>query len=840
MEENYGSGYGYGSGGYLTRFEDYYKSSDESEDEGNADKKPPPPPPRPLERPGELFEDYGPANSDDEEEEHQAARPSSETNGFKAESVWSPEERDWVPQSLVDLKLKIKPPRNFKGYDEEAYGEDLDDEDGGDEGNRVYSNNYDDVCKNKCTICSLEIDTDKLKNHMNSNHESVPLAIQDGGGESKRGYDVKTWHKCGVCGKAIIFTRVRLRYHVMTEHSMAVQDYNEKYMEKRCGRPVRVQPARPRRPSGPAAIEADWEADVDPTTVKEEEISNDYADIVKIECKICCKQVEKDNFRFLHLKKHGMDISDYKLVYGDPVNVKSSYHRCFICETIFVFTRSRLASHLTRHKVTVKDYGKRFLTKVKVERNYTSQLTVGEIDKDCMFSNDYEDECATMCKVCDRSLNYGNLGSHLYQSHSTRMKEYTEQYGEPEITKKSYHECAICHETLLFIRYHLVTHVKNKHNMSIQTYNKQHMQIHNVEYGDSNIMDKGRKVGTQKAPQWCDGTMYKCPYCFNIYYRYFTFRIHLINSHKMTDTEERSTCVRENEILTDIYRCKICNTQVKRDRMDIEAHLKQAHKTTLKIYTANFENSNLKESPKTVVAKLVRMGVLEEPSRSVCRTPKKLKAKPADQTTADKFVSVSENVPKSGPEFEKQIVNILSNEKKIKTEMPECKENGSLFHNYPTSPTNQILSNSSLPADPLALAKRKRKMPSKFDPDGFEGKSPKDEVGSAKRVKGSETVTSPLSQRNNNSLLSSPAKARPDLLAVKTERLSPKKEVVVGEEGGVLYRCPLQPCSWTCGKEGMRQGPAVLHLLRTHKIQPLEMRERGIKFDKINLAGGST
>ena len=68
----------------------------------------------------------------------------------------------------------------------------------------------------------------------------------------------------------------------------------------------------------------------------------------------------------------------------------------------------------------VKDYGKRFLTKVKVERNYTSQLTVGEIDKDCMFSNDYEDECATMCKVCDRSLNYGNLGSHLYQSHSTR------------------------------------------------------------------------------------------------------------------------------------------------------------------------------------------------------------------------------------------------------------------------------------------------------------------------------------------------------------------------------------------------------------------------------------
>ena len=265
-----------------------------------------------------------------------------------------------------------------------------------------------------------------------------------------------------------------------------------------------------------------------------------------------------------------MDLADYKVSHGDPVPVKNSYHRCFICQTIFVFTRSRLAGHLARHKISVRDYGRKYLTKVKTERNFTSNLTVGEIDTDCMFSNDYEDECQTVCKICDRSLNYGNLGSHLYQSHNSRMKEYMEEFGEPEITKKSYHECAICHETLLFIRYHLVTHVKTKHNMTISAYNKANMQLHNVEYADINgANEKGRKVGTQKAPQWCDGTMYKCPYCFNIYYRYFTFRIHLINSHKMTDTEERSICVRENEILTDIYRCKICSTRVKRDRMTL-------------------------------------------------------------------------------------------------------------------------------------------------------------------------------------------------------------------------------------------------------------------------------
>ena len=248
-----------------------------------------------------------------------------------------------------------------------------------------------------------------------------------------------------------------------------------------------------------------------------------------------------------------------------------------------------------------------------------------------MFSNDYEDECATICKICTRHLNFGNLGAHLHQSHGIKMRDYQEKFGEPEITRKSYHECGICHETLLFIRYHLTMHVKNKHGLTIGEYNKKHMQLHNVEYnGTSLSFDKGRKIGTQKAPDWCDGTMYKCPYCFNVYYRYFTFRIHLINSHKVNDTEERSACVRENEILTDVYRCKVCRIQVKRDRMDIEAHLKQAHKTTLKLYTNNFERGQVfGEGPGCVslaetIVRLVKEGQMEEPNEKMFKTPRKV------------------------------------------------------------------------------------------------------------------------------------------------------------------------------------------------------------------------
>ena len=280
--------------------------------------------------------------------------------------------------------------------------------------------------------------------------------------------------------------------------------------------------------------------------------------------------------------------------------------------------------------------------------------------------------------------------------------------------------------------------------MTISAYNKAHMQLHNVEYGDSNIMDKGRKIGTQKAPQWCDGTMYKCPYCFNIYYRYFTFRIHLINSHKMTDTEERSICVRENEILTDIYRCKICSTQVKRDRMDIEAHLKQAHKTTLKIYSANFENPSVQESNQAIVSKLVRMGVLEEPSKSVCRTPKKLKTtKPSDNRNdnrvphyenLNKFISVSENVP---------LEKMTHVDVKSENEEPT-------YLNNPYQPPVDDTENDF-------TRKRKRKLPSKLSSD-FEVSQVRSltpdraETKVKKMSDGGQMPSSPLAQRNINTV----------------------------------------------------------------------------------------
>ena len=43
--------------------------------------------------------------------------------------------------------------------------------------------------------------------------------------------------------------------------------------------------------------------------------------------------------------------------------------------------------------------------------------------------------------------------------------------------------------------------------------------------------------------------------CFDL--RYFTFRVHLGVTHQIKDSEEMKTFIRVNEILTDIYLCKV-------------------------------------------------------------------------------------------------------------------------------------------------------------------------------------------------------------------------------------------------------------------------------------------
>ena len=143
------------------------------------------------------------ALSEDEDEEDGGEEEDSDGG-------WSPEDRDFVPEDLTDLKMRIKvtglgkgkkkrgkPTRDLRAEAAEDESEEEDE--------RVFSNNYDEVCKCACNMCGEEVDSDQLKKHMTRAHGGVGEGEGEEGvdGGGKR-YHKKTWHRCGICGKQVI------------------------------------------------------------------------------------------------------------------------------------------------------------------------------------------------------------------------------------------------------------------------------------------------------------------------------------------------------------------------------------------------------------------------------------------------------------------------------------------------------------------------------------------------------------------------------------------------------------------------------------------------------------
>ena len=74
------------------------------------------------------------------------------------------------------------------------------------------------VCKYKCGLCEEEVDTDRMKAHMTAQHQgdqvgtdliypNITYILLQDEDDVRQGYDRKTWHRCGLCGTEVVFTR---------------------------------------------------------------------------------------------------------------------------------------------------------------------------------------------------------------------------------------------------------------------------------------------------------------------------------------------------------------------------------------------------------------------------------------------------------------------------------------------------------------------------------------------------------------------------------------------------------------------------------------------------------
>ena len=93
-------------------------------------------------------------------------------------------------------------------------------------------------------------------------------------------------------------------------------------------------------------------------------ISNDLADCVLVECKICGIKRTRIYLRKSHVDKvHNMSITEYKTRFGDLSPVENVLHRCAICDQLIQLDSDLLSHHLRRedHKMSTKDYKEQYM-----------------------------------------------------------------------------------------------------------------------------------------------------------------------------------------------------------------------------------------------------------------------------------------------------------------------------------------------------------------------------------------------------------------------------------------------------------------------------------------------
>ena len=114
-------------------------------------------------------------------------------------------------------------------------------------------------------------------------------------------------------------------------------------------------------------------------------------------------------------------------------------------------------------------------------------------NKEVRFSNELEDSCRTLCKVCNASIILSKLEQHTRTKHSMTSSEYKIIHGKPVIESLIFHKCGLCSFVLLLDSDFISQHLKTFHQITQKHYNSTYMQkrgkkspVKNIE----NITDK--------------------------------------------------------------------------------------------------------------------------------------------------------------------------------------------------------------------------------------------------------------------------------------------------------------------------------------------------------------
>ena len=112
-------------------------------------------------------------------------------------------------------------------------------------------------------------------------------------------------------------------------------------------------------------------------------ISNDLADYMLVECRICQALKPKTRLREHTKSAHGISITEYKARFGELEPIEPVFHRCGICEKKIFLDNDAVAVHLKslgHPRITHKDYNEAFMVDTRSStRRCTTLLGVNEV-----------------------------------------------------------------------------------------------------------------------------------------------------------------------------------------------------------------------------------------------------------------------------------------------------------------------------------------------------------------------------------------------------------------------------------------------------------------------------
>merc|ERR1712129_211226 len=96
------------------------------------------------------------------------------------------------------------------------------------------------------------------------------------------------------------------------------------------------------------------------------------------------------------------------------------------------------------------------------------------------FSDNMNEVCKTLCKICDKPFSLTGMRSHTKSCHDMKITQYKERFNQIafDIIERIFHHCKICGKTMLFDGDTVGAHVKNAHKSSHthKTYNDQFLK----------------------------------------------------------------------------------------------------------------------------------------------------------------------------------------------------------------------------------------------------------------------------------------------------------------------------------------------------------------------------